>query len=147
MSVKRSKGNTLIEVLVAMFVVTVTITASATVFTGIYNSRNIMEELEDGLYKSEGVKKLLICNFSYEEIMETFKEKKLYINDYNLNDFNFSQGILLEDLDITSKGYPHLTIEGEERPGGTMKILMVFHFDTTRKIESVFYKGRYEEVQ
>lgn len=147
MSARKNKGSTLIEGMVALFIAALTIIGAATAFSGGVKGKGTIDEVMEGAYKLETMKKILICNYSYEELKEVLKDKTFYMSMDILN------SIQLEDLDLVAfleeeKGQvPLVEVQGEEGEGGTMVIKIVYYFQGGNKINSVFYKGNYEEFK
>lgn len=143
----KSKGETLIETIVAIFVATITIIFLVSIQGATYKSRHEIEHNMEGIYRLESVKKVVICNLSYEEIKENFADKVKYINvDILENDYVVSRDIL--SIIEGSKGnYPTVEISGKEGHGGTMIIDIKYIFENGYFITNIFYRGNYEEAE
>ena len=145
MSAKRNKGITLIGAMISIFIVVIIIMTVALGFSSRNKTRNSMEETLDGVYKMESIKKLLICNYSYEEIANLLKDKKCYIDHEDLSTMNFNQINIGDILQEEPGEYPRVEIQGTEGQGGTMIINISYYFHGGNKMENIFYKGNYEE--
>lgn len=147
MLVRKKQGNSLIEVMISMCIVVTTMMTTATVINSIHGSREkINYEIED-IYTLEAVKKIIICNYSYERIKERLKDRTIYLNNDSLNNLNQkSYDVFLHGENLASS-YPYVSLKGKESEGGTMIINISYYDEKGNKLENVFYKGKYEEVQ
>lgn len=143
----KSKGVTLIEVMVAMFIVITTIVTVANVITSSTSSRMSQKEVMVAVNNLEAIKKLLICNYSYEEIREAFKDKEVYLDSEALNNINSIGFNIMDYVKGDKAGYPSIKLKGSEGQGGTMQVIVSYYYQGGNIIENVFYKGNYEQVQ
>ncbi|WP_404987612.1 hypothetical protein [Clostridium culturomicium] len=144
---RKNKGATLIEVMTALFIVVITTVTAATVITDTARSRLSQQEIMEGVNRLETVKKLLFCNYSYDEINEALKDNQVYFNSNIINNINSTEINILGQVQPQKNGYPCVKLQGSERQGGTMKIIISYVYEDGNVIENVFYKGNYEEKQ
>lgn len=144
---RKNKGSTLIEAMIALFIAVITIVTIATVITSTTKSRLSQEEVMEGVNRLETVKKLLICNYSYDEIKDVLKDNQGYFNSSITNNINSTEVNILEQMESERNGYPCVKLQGSEGQGGTMKIIISYFYEEDNVIENVFYKGNYEKKQ
>lgn len=144
---RKNKGVTLIEVMVAMFIVITTIATVANVITSSTGSRMSQKEVMVAVNNLEAIKKLVICNYSYEEIREAFKDKEVYLDSEALNNINSIEFNIMDYVKGDKSGYPSIKFKGSEGQGGTMQVVISYYYQGGNTIENVFYKGNYEQVQ
>lgn len=143
---RKNKGVTLIEVILALSIMVITLIGISKTIGASVISRKSMNETMDRIYTIDAVKKLIICNYTYEETKSAFKEKEVYLN---LKDLNLAS---LEDIDIISNltdkydSYPVIKFFGTEGQGGTLKITIEYHYELGSYMISSFFKGDYEII-
>lgn len=144
---RKNKGTTLIEAMIALFIAAITIVTAATVITATTRSRLSQEEVMESCSTLETVKKLLICNYSYDEIKNVLKDNQVYFNSSIINNINSIKINILEQMESERNGYPCVKLQGSEGQGGTLKIIISYFYEEDNVIENVFYKGNYEKKQ
>lgn len=144
---KISKGATLIEAIIAVFILSITITATARVITSSGISRKVMEDTMEAVYTVDAVKKLILCNYTYEDIERAFTDKEVFLNIGALNGFSLEEIQLLSCIEGGRNTYPAIGLKGTKGEGGTLKINLTYYYKGGNFMESVFYRGNYEQVQ
>ncbi|GEM_PF-367273 len=143
----KSKGETLIETIVAIFAATISIIFLVSIQGVSYKSRNEIEQVMEGTYRIEALKKLVFCNLSYEEIIENFDDRTKYINGYALESNYMASSDILSIIEESEGSYPTIEISGKEGDGGTMIIDIKYTFENGYSITNIFYRGNYEETE
>lgn len=146
MSVKKSKGITLLESIISLFIAVITIMSVALAYTSINEGEENLREVMEGAYAMEVLKKILLCNYSYEYLKDILKDKKSYIDKEELLIIDLHYGEIIEVFKEVSTRYPRIEIQGKEGQGGTMIINIRYHLDEDSYLENIFYRGNYEEV-
>lgn len=147
MLVRKSRGNTLIETILSMLIL-------STILMGTFNFYRVKEISEEAekqemkaTYQIDAVKKLILCNMSYKEIEDTLVQRNRFINSNYLSNDNLSRGDIKEIMKTNVEEYPYIMLTGyEEINEEVIKIKVSYIFQDKREIEHVFYKGNYEKV-
>ncbi|MEG0132641.1 MAG: prepilin-type N-terminal cleavage/methylation domain-containing protein [Clostridium sp.] len=147
MSVNRRRGYSLLESIIAMFILA---TVSIVIFTfqGVSMENRVKEkEIMEGIFIVESMKNMLLCNLSYEELELKFISKVYFINKYDIEDRNFYTASILDLVEEDSKHeYPLIEIRiWEEVESQIIKVSVNYKYGEGKEMSNVFYKGNYEK--
>lgn len=147
MLARKSKGATLLEITICMFVISIMILIILTFQRVNLQSKEEEEKLRSGIFQVDAVKNILLSNLSYREIQDNFKNKVLYIHKEEVENNNIITKPILSIVDESIYGgYPFIKIQTQEDlVNQLMKVEIYYSFDEEKVISNVFYKGNYEK--
>lgn len=147
MLVRKSRGNTLIETILSMLILSIILIGAFNFYRVMAISEEAEKQEMKAIYQIDAVKKLVLCNMSYKEIEDTLVQKNRFINSNYLSNDNLSGSDIKAIMKINIEEYPYIMLTGyEEVTEGVIKIKVSYVFQDKREIEHVFYKGNYEKV-
>ncbi|MEG1256327.1 prepilin-type N-terminal cleavage/methylation domain-containing protein [Clostridium sp.] len=147
MSARKNKGYTLLEAIIAMFILT-TFSIVILTFQGVSMESKVKEkEIMEGLFIVESMRNILLCNLSYDELKSRFVGKTSFVNKDNIeNGIIFTNDILYLVEEYGEYDYPVIVIEAyEEIESQVMKIELNYKYGGGKEMSNVFYKGNYEK--
>lgn len=147
MLVRKNKGNTLIETIVSMLILT-------SILIGVFNFYRVMriseaEEIKEmkAVYQIDAVKKLILCNMSYDELQDELVKKNKFISSSDLMEENLGRVAIKDIMKNKEDGYPLIMLMGDEEISEEIiKIKILYRLQSGREISNEFYKGNYEKV-
>ena len=147
MLVRKNKGNTLVETIVSMLILT-------SILIGVFNFYRVMriseaEEIKEmkAVYQIDAVKKLILCNMSYDEVQDELVKKNRFISSSNLMEENLGRVGIKDIMKDKEEGYPIIMLMGDEEISEEIiKIKILYRFQSGREISNEFYKGNYEKI-
>ena len=147
MLVRKNKGNTLVETIVSMLILT-------SILIGVFNFYRVMriseaEEIKEmkAVYQIDAVKKLILCNMSYDEVQDELVKKNRFISSSNLMEENLGRVGIKDIMKDKEEGYPIIMLMGDEEISEEIiKIKILYRFQGGREISNEFYKGNYEKI-
>ncbi len=144
MLVRKNKGITLLETIVSMLIVS-TILVGGLTFHGVMK-KSEEEELKEmeATFKIDAVKKLILCNMTYDEIKESIAEKTIFINKDDLQRENLGRFHISNLIKEEGGEYPLIMLKGNKQMDEEIiKIEILYKFEDEREINHVFYRGNY----
>jgi len=144
MLVRKNKGITLLETIVSMLIIS-TILVGGLTFHGVMK-KSEEEELKEmeATFKIDAVKKLILCNMTYDEIKEGISEKTIFINKDDLQRENLSRFHISNLIKEEGGEYPLIMLKGNKQMDEEIiKIELLYKFEDGREINHVFYRGNY----
>jgi NhaP-type Na+/H+ or K+/H+ antiporter len=144
MLVRKNKGITLLETIVSMLIIS-TILVGGLTFHGVMK-KSEEEELKEmeATFKIDAVKKLILCNMTYDEIKEGIAEKTIFINKDDLQRENLSRFHISNLIKEEGGEYPLIMLKGNKQMDEEIiKIELLYKFEDGREINHVFYRGNY----
>ena len=147
MLVRKNKGNTLVETIVSMLILT-------SILIGVFNFYRVMrisevEEMKEmkAVYQIDAVKKLILCNMSYDEVQDELVKKNRFISGSDLMEESLGRVGIKDIMKNKEEGYPLIILTGEEEISEEIiKIKILYRFQGGREISNEFYKGNYEKI-
>jgi NhaP-type Na+/H+ or K+/H+ antiporter len=144
MLVRKNKGITLLETIVSMLIISAILVGGLT-FHGVMK-KSEEEELKEmeATFKIDAVKKLILCNMTYDEIKEGIAEKTIFINKDDLQRENLSRFHISNLIKEEGGEYPLIMLKGNKQMDEEIiKIELLYKFEDGREINHVFYRGNY----
>lgn len=147
MLVRKNKGNTLIETIVSMLILT-------SILIGVLNFYRVMriseaEEIKEmkAVYQIDAVKKLILCNMSYDEVQDELVKKNKFISSSDLMEENLGRVDIKDIMNSKEEGYPLIMLTGDEEISEEIiKIKILYRFQSGREVSNEFCKGNYEKI-
>ena len=145
MLVGKSKGESLIEVIVSIFISSIYIIFLSSAIGINYRSSFNSNEIMDRLYKIDTIKKIMICNLSYDEIKYNFTKKK-YLKSNVLNADKIKYLNINDFMEEDPKALPKVEVEARKLENEIIVINVKYIFEDGRNVSNTFYKGNYEVI-
>lgn len=144
MLVRKNKGITLLETIVSMLIIS-TILVGGLTFHGVMK-KSEEEELKEmeATFKIDAVKKIILCNMTYDEVKEGIVEKTIFINKDDLQRENLGRFHISNRIKEEGGEYPLIMLKGNKQiDEEVIKIEILYKFEDGREINHVFYRGNY----
>lgn len=145
MSVKKSKGFTLIEVIVSVSIISIaliTIISSEMLTLKLKNQQGAKDK---GIMILETTNKIVTNNLSYGEVLNNFGHNVRYITSPNTNiDLIKKSNIISLCTTSPEPSYPYMIISGEkDKDYDVVKVVLNYVINKNEGLTYVFYKGNY----
>lgn len=145
MSVKKSKGFTLIEVIVSVSIISIaliTIISSEMLTLKLKNQQGAKDK---GIMILETTNKIVTNNLSYGEVLNNFGHNVRYITSPNTNiDLIKKSNIISLCTTSSEPSYPYMIISGEkDKDYDVVKVVLNYVINKNEGLTYVFYKGNY----
>ncbi|WP_017415696.1 prepilin-type N-terminal cleavage/methylation domain-containing protein [Clostridium tunisiense] len=145
MSVKKSKGFTLIEVIVSVSIISIaliTIISSEMLTLKLKNQQGAKDK---GIMILETTNKIVTNNLSYGEVLNNFGDNVRYITSPNTNiDLIKKSNIISLCTTSSEPSYPYMIISGEkDKDYDVVKVVLNYVINKNEGLTYVFYKGNY----
>lgn len=146
MSVKRNKGLTLINSIIALYIFTLVFMALLAFNSTCLKRLKAQEDLIKGTYYLEGLKNIILCNYSYDNTRQLFNKNTWYINDEPLKGEElFEKSIENYFLKEKPSKFPYMSISGREDESHEVMIIGVEIVFQDKSYEVNFSRGNYEK--
>lgn len=146
MLVKRNKGLTLINSIIALYIFTLAFIAFLAFYSTFLKRLKNQEDLIKGAYYIEGLRNIILCNYSYDTTRQLFNKNIWYINEHVIKEETvFKENI--EDYSTREKPleYPYIIIKGNEDEEHEVMIIEVEIVFQDKSYEGKFSRGNYEK--
>lgn len=145
MSVKKSKGFTLIEVIVSVSIISIaliTIISSEMLTLKLKNQQGAKDK---GIMILETTNKIVTNNLSYGEVLNNFGDNVRYITSPNTNiDLIKKSNIISLCTTSSEPAYPYMIISGKkDKDYDVVKVVLNYVINKNEGLTYVFYKGNY----
>jgi len=145
MSVKKSKGFTLIEVIVSISIISIaliTIISSEMLTLKLKNQQGAKDK---GIMILETTNKIVTNNLSYGEVLNNFGNNVRYITSSNTNIELIKESNIISLCTTSSElSYPYMKISGEkDKDFDVIKVVLNYVINKNEDLTYVFYKGKY----
>lgn len=142
---KNKKGFTLVEVMIGVVIFTIMFLAYISLYSSFMKLKIYNDKINDYRLCVETVRNRMLCDFTYEELIELRNDGRIYVNKTCMNFQKLKNGIISDIFNReveTEELYIKAVIEGEE----VLKVELQFTAKIFKREENIiyeFYKGSY----